>query len=130
MFKEGNKRYLPKQPLPVEVIVFCCSNVQLLLIIIYVSLSWGFDLQHRWKLKIVGDQPLVKGFPPFTIPSFKYLDHLLPQGILIAIIAFIISLSAAKTFSRKVYVSVISLCRMDTKSILVRNSLLLEVVRL
>ena len=68
-----------------------------------ILLVWGFDLHDRWHIKYMGDNVLDKGFPPISMPSFKYLGKLIPQGIVISIIAFVITISAGKTFSRKVY---------------------------
>ena len=78
------------------------------MIILYILLVWGFDLHNQWNLPYMGDYTLEKGFPPFTVPSFKYLDRLIPQGIMIALIAFVITISAGKTFSRKVSMMIIA----------------------
>lgn len=69
----------------------------------------------------MGDKKLDKGFPPLTVPSFKYLNRLIPQGILISIIAFVITLSAGKTFSRKVYLVFLFIIRMVIKLMKTKN---------
>ena len=63
---------------------------------------WLFDLHDRWGLHYMGEYELHSGFAPLTIPSWHYLSRVIPQGILIGAIAFVITISMGKTFSREV----------------------------
>ena len=72
------------------------------LIIVNVVLMWLFDLHDRWGLHYMGEYELHSGFAPLTIPNWHHLSRVIPQGVLIGAIAFVITISMGKTFSREV----------------------------
>lgn len=50
------------------------------------------------------DYPVVRGLAPISIPSMKYLSHTIPQGIMIGLVCYAITISMGKTFSAKVMI--------------------------
>lgn len=72
----------------------------------------------------MGEYVLTKGFSPISIPSWKYLNRLIPQGISIAIIAFVITISMGKTFSRSVDHLLCCYCRKAIRWMTIKSSLL------
>ena len=89
--KELNKKYCPKFPLPLE----------LFIVVIFVFLNRWFDLKAKWSIKTIGDYEVVKGFPPFSYPSPKYMIQLIPGAITIAIISFSTHISLGKSFAQQ-----------------------------
>ena len=67
-----------------------------------VLLMWLFDLHDRWGLHYMGEYELHAGFAPLTIPNWHHPARVIPQGVLIGTIAFVITISMGKTFSREV----------------------------
>lgn len=89
--KQLNTHYLPSHPLPVE----------LFLIVLSIILMWAFDLHNRWHLHYMGDYPLVNGLAPLSSPSMQHLHRIVPQGIVIGLICYAITISMGKTFATK-----------------------------
>ena len=119
--KRGNARFLPKYPLPVEVVSFQPAHKQLFLIVICILVTWGFNLHDRWHLKTMQDYPVVRGLAPFEVPPMQHLLQIIPHAIIIALIIYAISISMGKTFASNVPLIPCLLNRTDTEWMPIRN---------
>lgn len=90
--KTLNKKYYPKMAFPTDLIV----------VALYIFIMWFFDLRNRWDVKYIGDWEMQSGFPPFSLPAFKYWLRLIPGSLVISIISFSSTISLAKSFARQV----------------------------
>ncbi|KAK8790057.1 hypothetical protein WA158_006837 [Blastocystis sp. Blastoise] len=94
--KEANKKWCPKVPIPTE----------LFLVIIYIAISWGFDLKGNYNIKYLGDYDIPTGLPPFSVPDFTHFVELIPGAIVVTVVGFVVTFSLSKIFAREEGVAV------------------------
>ncbi|XP_054163080.1 prestin-like isoform X2 [Oppia nitens] len=83
------KRFKTNIPFPIDI----------LLVIGFTLFSWLMDLHKTQSVDIMGDIP--KGLPEPRIPRLDILSSLIIDSLVIAIVAFAVSLSLAKIFAKK-----------------------------
>lgn len=91
LFKHFNEKYKDrlKFPIPAELIVVSLA----------AGISYAGKLKQTFHIKIVESIP--KGLPPVSVPRVDLMPGLFVDALIIAIVAFAISISLAKLFSQK-----------------------------
>ncbi|KAJ6215398.1 hypothetical protein RDWZM_009898 [Blomia tropicalis] len=74
---------------------------ELLLVIVFISTSWMFDMEHRWNISTLGEIPL--GLPRYVPIEYQriWTDDLWKSCIPLAIVAFAVTYSTGVTFGLK-----------------------------
>ncbi|KAL5501938.1 hypothetical protein EMCRGX_G008621 [Ephydatia muelleri] len=77
-----------------------CSSLALFLQVIFsTAVSSGIDYENRWNGTVVGT--VATSLPPISLPRPEYMLASLPDAILIAIVTFVTSISAANLLAKK-----------------------------
>lgn len=73
--------------------------IGMVLVIFSTAVSAGIDYEHRWNGTVVGT--VATSLPPISLPRPEYMLASLPDAILIAIVTFVTSISAANLLAKK-----------------------------
>jgi len=74
--------------------------VALLILILYTLIAWGFDLNKKFGVQVLGDLP--SGIPAPVFPgAFDKFRELLVPTVVISIVGYALSMATSKTFSAK-----------------------------
>jgi len=89
LLKYANQKYKFKFPIPAELIVVALG----------CTVSYTIDFNKKFNTPILKMVPT--GMPALTMPQFSLIKDLIPQGVVIAMVAFAVNVSLAKSFARK-----------------------------
>ena len=90
--------HYPQTPIPLE----------LFIVVLSIAVMRIFGLKEKWGIKMVGDYPISKGFPPFSLPSMKHWAKLVFPSIVVGIVCYASTIAVSKNNARAVGVAWVS----------------------
>lgn len=91
-------KHYPQTPIPLE----------LFIVVLGIAVMRIFGLKEKWGIKMVGDYPISKGFPPFSLPSMKHWTKLVFPSIVVGIVCYASTIAVSKNYARAVGVMWVS----------------------
>ncbi|KAG7455842.1 hypothetical protein MATL_G00245290 [Megalops atlanticus] len=89
--KDINDRFKKKLPVPIP--------GEIIVVIVLTGVSYGMQLHENYKVDVVGTIPT--GLLPPVVPDLSVIPNVITDAVAIAIVAFSMGISLAKTFALK-----------------------------